>query len=82
MASLTVSAPAFAFCSEPIKPSCASGGGRDLDTAGPECRSQFRNHLDDLEIYRDCLESRIREVTEEMQSLRKLLDLEKVEPQS
>lgn len=81
---LTVgAAPAFAFCSEPIKPSCASDGVlRDNHTSAAACRSKVRDHLEDLVNYRTCLRGLVQQTTEEIHRMRQLIDPQADEPRS
>jgi len=72
---LLVVPPAFAFCSEPIIPLCADDGVLSDDrVSARECKSLVRDYLEDLTIYRNCLQGRVQQTTEEIHRLRQLIE--------
>lgn len=71
---LLQAAPAFAFCSKPITPFCASDGdltGRYVSEAN--CRKLVKDHLSDLELYRSCRRDEIEQIDQEIERFEDLL---------
>lgn len=68
------SAPAFAFCSKPVTPYCASDGelvGGYI--TADRCRVRIVDHLRQLEDYQNCLSDLVVETGKDMDKLKRLI---------
>lgn len=69
------SAPAFAFCSKPVTPYCATDGELVGGYITAErCRVRVVDHLRQLEDYQNCLRALVIQTGKDMDKLKRLVD--------